>query len=218
MTERDKKTIRIGAVIVAIYLAGFYGIRGFKRGESGRAEYQKLVRQAEQLQEEVRAQETKVLLFEKLSEIYKFDPRKLSKETLVAEASAAIQTAAQQGGVAIGPIRETPGRGSARELSTIQVEATGPVTAAMGLLHKLQTLGFPLIIESVQLTQPSAGGGPGRPPGMPSGGPPVMMEGGPPMMMMPPMMGGRGGGGALKMSITLILLNYDQFKAEGPNA
>jgi hypothetical protein len=71
----------------------------------------------------------------------------------------------------------------------------------MGLLHKLQTLGFPLIIDSVQLTQPSAGGGGGGPPGMPPGMP---RGGGPP--------------GALKINLTIILLNYDQFKAEGPNA
>jgi hypothetical protein len=197
MTDKDKKTLRIGAVFVVLYLVCFYGYRGWKRGEAGRNDYHQLVQKAEQLQNDVRAQENKVLLFEKLTNEFKLDPRKISKETLVADASAAIQAAAREGGIVLGPFRETPGRGTARELSTIQVEGMGPVAAAMGLLHKLQTLGFPLIIDSVQFTQPSAGGGGGGPPGMPRGG-------GPP--------------GALKINLTIILLNYEQFKAEAPNA
>jgi hypothetical protein len=182
MTDRDKRTIRIGAVILVIYLASFYGVRGWKRGEASRTDYHALVRKAEQLQQDVRAQENKVLLFEKLSEAFKLDPRKLTNETLVAEASAAIQNAAQQGGIVLGPFRETPGRPSSRELSTIQIEGTGPVPATMALLHKLHTLGYPLIIDSLQLT---------------------------PAQNRP---------GQLKMNLTVIILNYDQWKKEAPNA
>jgi hypothetical protein len=182
MTDRDKRTLRIGAIVIVIYLVGFYGVRTFKRGEASRTDYQALVRKAQQLQDDVRAQENKVLLFEKLSEASKLDPRKLTNETLVAQASAAIQNAAQQGGIALGPFRETPGRPSSRELSTIQIEGTGPVPATMGLLHKLQTLGYPLIIDSVQLT---------------------------PAQNRP---------GQLKMNLTVIILNYEQWKKETPNA
>ena len=182
MTERDQKTIRIGGIIIVIYLVCFFGYKGLKRRQGGREDYAALVKRAQRLQEDVRAQENQVLLFEKLTAASKLDPRKIKKETLVADASAAIQSAAQQGGIQLGPIRETPARGStSRELSTFQVEGTGPVPATMGLLHKLQTLGFPLIIDSVQF-----GPAQNRP-------------------------------GQLKVNITVILLNYDQFK-EGPNA
>ena len=182
MTERDKKTLRIGAIIVVIYLSGFFGYKTLKGGKSGREDYAALVKRAQALQGQVREQENQVLLFEKLSTSSKLDPRKIKKETLVADASAAIQSAAQQGGIQLGPIRETPGRGStSRELSTFQVEGTGPVPATMGLIHKLQTLGFPLIIDSVQF-----GPAQNRP-------------------------------GQLKVNLTVILLNYDQFK-EWPNA
>jgi hypothetical protein len=37
-------------------------------------------------------------------------------------------------------------------LASMQIEGTGPVPAVMGLLSRLESVGFPLIIDSVQLT------------------------------------------------------------------
>jgi hypothetical protein len=181
MTDRDKKTIRIAIIGIAIYLSIFGGVKLWKKGATGRDDSEKLAKRAAQLQSDLRAQENKILLYEKLTELYKLDPRKIKKESLVADASAAIQTAAQQGGIKLGPLRETAGRATSRELSTIQVEGSGQVTAALGLIHRLQTLGFPLIIDQVQLSP--AQGQPGQ----------------------------------LKISLTVIILNYDQWK-ETPNA
>lgn len=202
MTERDKKTIRIATVGIAIYLVAFFGFKMWRKGATGRDDYQQLVKRAQQLQEQVRAQENKVLLFEKLTNLYQLDPRKIKKETLVADASAAIQSAAQQGGIQLGPLREAPARSSGRELTTIQVEGTGQAAAALALLHRLRTLGYPLIIDSVQIGPPQAPGGARGP-----GGPPGMMPG-----MMPP-----GRPGMVKINLSITILNYDQFK-EGPNA
>ena len=202
MTDRDKKTIRIASIAVAIYLVAFFGFKMWRRGGTGQDDYQQLVRRAEKLREEVRAQENKVLLFEKLTNLYQLDPAKIKKETLVADASAAIQSAAQQGGIQLGPLRESPARSSGRELTTIQVEGTGQATAALGYLHRLRTLGYPLIIDSLQIAPPQAGGasrGPGGP-------------GGPPPGMMPP-----GRPGTVKINVSITILNYDQWK-EGPNA
>ncbi len=181
MTNRDKKTIRIAAIVIVVYLAAFAGIKLWKKGGSGRDNHQKLARRAAELQAELRAQENKVLLYEKLSDIYQLDLGKLKKDSLAADASAAIQKTAQQGGIQLGPLRETPGRPKGRELTTIQVEGTGPVPAALGLIHRLQTLGFPLVIDQVQFSA-----APNRP-------------------------------GQLKVSLTVIILNYDQWK-EGPSA
>ena len=102
----------------------------WKKGASGQDDYHALVKKAERLQEEVRTLENKSLLFDKLSELYGFDPRKIKKDTLVADASAAIQSAAQQGGIQLGPFRESPARSSGRDLTTIQVEGSGAVPAA----------------------------------------------------------------------------------------
>ena len=150
MTERDKKTVRFAAIGIVVYLAAFAGFKMWRKGASGQDDLQTLTRKAERLQEDVRTLENKALLFDKLSELYAFDPRKIKKETLVADASAAIQSAAQQGGIQLGPIRESPSRSSGRDLTTIQVEGSGAVPAALGLLHKLRTLGYPMLIDSVQ--------------------------------------------------------------------
>ena len=108
------------------------------------------------------------------------DPGKLSKASLVAEASAAIQKAARNGGVQIGPVRESPARTSATELTSMQLEGVGPVPAVMTLLHRLETVGFPLIVDSVQINPE-----PSRP-------------------------------GTLKLSLTIVILDFDQWKNGGP--
>jgi hypothetical protein len=85
-------------------------------------------------------------------ESLRLDPAKLSRTSVVAEASSAIQKAAMSGGVQVGPVRESPARPSSKELASVQLEGTGPVSAVMGLLNRLESVGFPLIIDSVQLT------------------------------------------------------------------
>ena len=153
ISEKDKRTIRIGGIVLAIYLVFFFGFRGWKKLEKSYTDFQQLARKVEREQLDTRRQENEILLFEKLSDAYKLDPRKLPKETLVAEASAAIQNAARQGGFQLGSVRETAGRGTGRELSTLQLDGSGPLPAALGLIHTVQTLGYPIVIDSLQLAQ-----------------------------------------------------------------
>jgi hypothetical protein len=153
ISEKDKRTLRLAGIALAIYLALFFGFRSWKSLEKSRADFQQLVRKVEREQLETRRQESDLLLFEKLSDLYKLDPRKLPKETLVAEASAAIQNAARQGGFQLTSVRETSGRAAGRELSSIQLDGMGPLPAALNLVHTLQALGFPVVIESMQLVQ-----------------------------------------------------------------
>ena len=40
----------------------------------------------------------------------------------------------------------------ARELATIQFDGTGPLAAALGLIQRVQTLGYPVVIDSLQIT------------------------------------------------------------------
>ncbi len=156
LTERDKRTLRMAAIAIAIYLVLFFGWRGWSRLEAKRHEYQRLVKEAQKVKQELQPYENKVLLLEKLKETFRFDPPKLSKATLVADASAAIQRAAQAGGIELGPIRESSARTAARELASMQIEGVGPVPATVSWLHRLETLGYPLILDSVQIT-PAAG-------------------------------------------------------------
>jgi hypothetical protein len=152
ITERDKRTIRIAAIGLAVYLVVFFGFKGWKRLEAQRTGYRQLLAKVQREEQELRAYENKVLLFEKYRDAYRLDPARLPRETLVSEASSAIQNMARQDGIQLGPVRENPGRSSGRELATIQFDGTGPLPAALTLIQKVQTLGYPVVIDSLQLT------------------------------------------------------------------
>lgn len=178
LTSHEKRTIRLAGSALAIYLVLFYGLDGFKRLEAKRRAYQELVQSAQTLKQELRPYENKALLIAQLKERYHLDLAKLSKTTLVAETSAAIQKAAMTGMVQLGPIRETPARSSNKELASMQLEGMGPVPAITAFIHRLQQLGYPLVIDSLQISAE-----PSRP-------------------------------GALKVNVTLIILDYSQWKPE----
>ena len=50
---------------------------------------------------------------------------------------------------------KSPGRSSARELTSIQLEGSGQVPAVLAFVHRLESLGFPLVIETIQLNPES---------------------------------------------------------------
>jgi hypothetical protein len=152
LTDREKRTIRFAVVGISIYLVLFGGVRGWKYLETRRAEYQRLVKEASNLRQEVRPYEDKVLLLKKLMEGLRIDPARLSRASLVGAASDALQKAAASGGLKLGPIRESAARASTQELASMQLEGMGPVPAVTTFLHRLDTLGFPMIVDSVQLT------------------------------------------------------------------
>jgi|SRR5664280_352271 len=152
LTDRDKRAIRIAGIAIAIYLVLFSGFQVVKFFEKRRVDYRRLVREAQNLRREIQPYQAKAAVVKKLMEHSRLDPAKLSRETVVAEASAAIQKSAQGGGLVLGVIRETPARPSSKEMATIQFEGSGPVSAVMSLLGRMDTLGYPLVIDSVQLT------------------------------------------------------------------
>ena len=152
LTPHEKRTVRLGAAVVVIYLLLFGGLQVWRYFVRCRADYQQLVSQADRLKQEVQLYDDRVVVVRKLMESLRLDPAKLSRTSVVAEASAAIQKAAMSGGIQVGPVRESPARPSSKELATVQLEGTGSVPAVMGLLSRLESVGFPLIIASVQLT------------------------------------------------------------------
>jgi hypothetical protein len=152
LTDHEKRTIRFAAVGLSIYLVLFGGLRCWKFLEIRRADYQRLVKEAGGLRLEVQRYEDKVLLVKKLMEGLRVDPAKLSRESLVGAASDAIQKAAATGGLKLGPIRESPARPSTKELASMQLEGAGPVPAVTTFLLRLETLGYPMIVDSLQLS------------------------------------------------------------------
>ena len=182
LTGHEKRTIRFAVVGISIYLVPFGGLRCWKYLENKRSDYQRLVQEATGLRQEVRPYEDKVLLVKKLMESLRIDPAKLSRASVVGAASDAIQKAAATGGLKLGPIRESPARASTKELASMQLEGSGPVPAVTTFLHRLENLGYPMIVDSVQLS-------PEPRPGM------------------------------LKLNLTIIILDFDQWKKEEvPNA
>jgi hypothetical protein len=152
LTAQEKRTIRLGTIVIAIYLALFFGKSAWNFFETRRAEYHARVLEARAMRREIEAYQDKIQVVKKLMEDFHMNPATLKRATLVAESSAAIQKAAGAAGIGTGPIRESAGRSSAREAAAIQFEGSGKVPAVMALLHNLQHVGFPLVIDTLQLS------------------------------------------------------------------
>jgi len=152
LTPSERRTIRYATVGLAIYLTLFAGWQACRWLGRQRADYLRLVAQGRQLKVAVQPFADRAAVVKKLMDEFHFDPAALARNSVVADASAAIQKAAQGGGLQPGPIRESAGRAANKELATIQFEGTGQVAAVMGFLQRLPTLGFPVLVDSVQIS------------------------------------------------------------------
>jgi hypothetical protein len=178
LTPQEKRTIRIGSVLLGVYLVLFCGARTWKALERKREDYLKLVKDAQTIKQEFYVYEKRSLLIEQLQKRFNLDPSRLSKTTLTADVSVAIQKAAQMGSIQLGPVRETSSRATAKEIATMQLEAAGQVPAITAFLYRLETLGYPILIDSVLMT---------------------------PQQSRP---------GTIKATISIVILDFDQWKAE----
>jgi hypothetical protein len=152
LSNHEKRTVRRATIGIAIYLALFGGFQMWKYLHRQRTEYLQLVADATELKLKVQTYQTRADSLKRMMEDFHLDPAKLSPETIVGEASSAIQKAAMGSGVAVGTVRESASRGSGDEVATMQFEGSGPVAAVTGLLNRMQSLGYPLMIDSVQIT------------------------------------------------------------------
>lgn len=151
LTHREQKTVRFGGLALAGYLVLFAGLQVCGFISNKHAEYEGLLTEARTLKQKVILYRSKAEHASKLMQTYQMDPVKLERATVLAQASAAIQRAAMGGGVQIGPVRESPARPSSKELGSIQLEAMGPVPALLKFVQQTRSLGFPLIIDSMQI-------------------------------------------------------------------
>lgn len=159
LTDRERRTLRFGAIGVAAYLCLFFGVQAWRYAERRRTEYRELVQEAAALEAKLAVYDEKVVATRRLMEQFRFDPAALSRTSLVARVSASIQQAALQGGIQLGAVRETPSRVADRELSAMQLEATGPVPAMLRFLQSLGAVGYPLVADSVQFAPAPTGPG-----------------------------------------------------------
>lgn len=152
LSQRDQRTIRYGGIGIGIYLLLFFAFHAWRMLDQKRSDYKDLVQQARALKSEIEDYQSRKLVAQKLMNEYHVDPAKLAEASVVAQASAAIQTEAGADGVGLGIIRESASQSSALELASIRIEGSGKIPAMLKLLDRLQRLGYPLIIDSVQLT------------------------------------------------------------------
>src|SRR4051812_47142252 len=122
LSEKEKRTIRVAIAVLGIYFAFFAGQKVWALIATRRAEYTKLVEQATNLRAELQPYQDKVAVAQKLMEASRLDPGKLSRTSLVAEASSAILKAATIGGIQLGPMRESAARQSGKELTAMQLD------------------------------------------------------------------------------------------------
>lgn len=141
-----------GGAGIGIYLVIFCGwmLSGPLRKHAD--DYQQLVAEAQSLQEQLKPYGDRIVVTKKMMETYQLDPAKLDRATVVGEASAKIQRTAASSGMQVGSVRESAARSSAKELATLQFQGSGPIPAVLGLLKRMETLGYPLVIDSVEVT------------------------------------------------------------------
>src|SRR5688572_26588169 len=138
ITDREKRTIRLAAVGVGVYLVLFGGIKAWKFLEKKRADYRTLVAEAQTLKLRIEPYKNRAEALKKLMDAFQMDPAALTRSSVVGEASAAIQKVAASSGIQVGPVRESPARASNKELASVQFEGTGPIPALMGLLKQME--------------------------------------------------------------------------------
>jgi hypothetical protein len=152
LTQREQRTVRLGGIGLGAYLILFCGLQVWNFVSRKHTEYQQLLTEAANLRQKVILYQSKVQHSQKLMESFQMDPVKLTRDTALAQASAAIQRAAMAGGVAIGPVREAPARASTKELGSIQLEAAGPAPALLKFVEQTHSLGYPLLIDTITIS------------------------------------------------------------------
>jgi hypothetical protein len=151
LTDQEKRTVRLAftVLVAGLVLAGRLWCA--RRLNDRRAAYQALLVEAQDVRDEIDRYQDKAAVAQKLIDNFHLDPMTLARTSLVAQASAAIQKASTESGVAPGSIRETAARSASKEAASIQFEGSGPVPAVMALLYQLERAGSPLIIDSVRI-------------------------------------------------------------------
>jgi len=151
LTAKEKRTIRFAAAGVALYLVLFYGSALFSSFGAGHGAYDEAVREARDLRNVLKPYPSRIETVSNMMARFQMDPASLKRASLVADANAAIQKTAGSCGVTFGPIRETPGRSSAKEAGSIQFDGSGQIPGVMAFLHQLDSVGYPVVVDSIQL-------------------------------------------------------------------
>ncbi|MFQ5653459.1 MAG: hypothetical protein ACE5GW_01855 [Planctomycetota bacterium] len=151
LTDREKRTIRITAMLLAAYLVLFYGIRLWRFLEGTRVEHARLELAAESLSLDLLRELKEERRLRELKEAWRIDLDHLREETVVSAAREAIESSANKHGVGISTSKESQGRAASGDLRVFQLEGSGKTQAVMEFLHSLRSLGYPLVVNRLAI-------------------------------------------------------------------
>ena len=151
LTDRDRRTIKLAGFGLLAYLVLFYGVSTWRYLESCLADHELLRLEASEVGLEVTAELKKWKRFRALREKWTIDLDSLDPKTVVSAAFDAIQTAAGKCGVGLGATQEIARRANAKELRVFQLQGSGATDSVMKFLHNLPRLGYPLVVDRLQV-------------------------------------------------------------------
>jgi hypothetical protein len=159
LTPSERRTLRLGSIGLSLYLLAFVGLKWFQAVDSVRRDHARLRERATALRSDVDRYQLRTERLTRLMDRLQIDPGTLRTNTVVGEASAALQRVAQSQGLQVSSVRESVNRSGERELGSIQFDAGGPTQAVLGFLARIQSLGVPVLVDSVQCTANPRGPG-----------------------------------------------------------
>ncbi|MFN0057973.1 MAG: hypothetical protein ACKVX7_05885 [Planctomycetota bacterium] len=162
LSARERRTVRLGAIVLGAALALFLGDWVIGRLESVRAEY--LAKQdtaGGDLVTRVDAQSQQLKRLGVLRAQRALDLVRLAQsDGLVSEVRDAIRRTAGAQNVALSSSKESERSASGRELSGILLEAEGKIAEICAFVHGVEQLPYPLVMDRFVLN--SAGKEPGQ--------------------------------------------------------
>jgi hypothetical protein len=153
LSPRDKRTLRLAALGLAVYLVAFYGFQGLRFLEGLRRSDDELRAQLRVLELDRRRAATRRVQVEKLRRALHVEIERLEPESVVAGALAAIQRSAQAHAVDVESSREVSAGGpSATSRARLEIHGAGLASAVLRFVAELDTLGYPLAADHMTLT------------------------------------------------------------------
>lgn len=151
LAARERRTLKLAGAFLAIYLLALGATKGWRALDAAHVELAVLEQEALALETEQLRAAQRLRELEQLRTRWSAATTGLDTATVVAGARAAIENAARQLEVQLGPSRESSGSHDGRPAHLIQFEGVATVAATMTLIHTLGTLGYPLAVHRLQL-------------------------------------------------------------------
>ncbi|MBN2490883.1 MAG: hypothetical protein JXQ29_08545 [Planctomycetes bacterium] len=151
LTPRERRTIRLALLGLGAYLILFAGFKTASWLEGKRAVRAELQHELAAVRAAQLAEENKRLRLQALRSRWRLDPARTAEPTVVGDARQAIEAEARACQIGLGFSRESPGRRRAHELAVFQVNGSAAGTALARFLHRVQHLGYPVVLDSIEI-------------------------------------------------------------------